>query len=68
MVEDLYHRIFLKCSGSRSPKKEAISKCWNIVTTILVCLSNELLDLRIVVEDAFNHPDKSNELYFWDIL
>ena len=62
VVEDLYHRMFLKCFGSQSSNKEAWATWWNIVTTLLVCLSDELRAVRLVVEDAFNHPDRENEL------
>ena len=33
--------------------------CWNIVTNLLVCLFDELRAVRVVDEDAFNHPDTS---------
>ena len=65
VVEDLYHLFCLKCFGSRITNKEAKAKCWNIVTTLLVCLFDELCDMRVVVEDAFNHPGIANELYVW---
>ena len=68
MVEDLYHRMCLKCFGSQSPNKEARATCWNIVTTLLVCLFDELRAVRVVAEEAFNHPDKANALYLWGIL
>ena len=68
VVEDLYHRLYLKCFGSRSPNKEARATCWNIMTTLLVCLFDELRAARAVAEDEFNHPDIANELYLWGVL
>ena len=68
VVEDLYHRIFRNCFGSRSPNKEARDTCWNIVTTLLVYIFGELCDFRVVAEDVFNHPDRSKELYLWVVL
>ena len=38
------------------------------MTTLLVCLFDELCAMIIVEEDAFNHTDRSNELYFWGVL
>ena len=68
MVEDLYHWLYLKCFGSRSPNKEAMATCWNIVTTLLVCLFDELHAARVVAEDAFNYPDRANEVYLWGVF
>ena len=62
VVEDFYHRLCMKCFGYRSPNKEATETCWNIVTTIIVCLFDELRAVRLVAEDAFNHTDRSNKL------
>ena len=42
VVEDLYHQLCLKLFDSRSPNKEARATCYNIVTTLLVCLFDEL--------------------------
>ena len=68
VVEDLYRRLCLKCFGYQSPNKEERSTCWNIVTTLLVCLFDELRTLIVVAEDAFNHPDRFNKLYLWGVL
>ena len=40
---------------------------WNIVTTLLVCLFDELR-ARVVEEDVFNHPDRANKIYLWGVL
>ena len=61
----MYRRLCLKCFGSRSPNKEARATCWNIVTTILVCLFYELRAVIVVAEDAFNHPGRANKPYLW---
>ena len=68
MVEYLYHRLCLKCFGSQSLNKEERATCWNIVTTILVCLFGELRDVRVVAEDEDNHPDRANEIYLRGVL
>ena len=62
VVGDLYHNLCLKCFGSKRPSKEARATCWNIATTLLVCLFDELRAVRVVSEDLFNHPDRANEL------
>ena len=67
-MEGLYHHLCLKCFGSLSPNKEARYTCWNIVTTIFVCLFDELLAVRLVVKDAFNYPGRANQLYLWGVL
>ena len=33
-----------------------------------MCLVDELRAVKVVVEEAFNHPDRSNKLYLWDVL
>ena len=38
------------------------------MTTLLVCLFDELRAVRVVAEDSFNHPDRENELYLWGIF
>ena len=38
------------------------------MTTLLVCIFYELLNVRIVTEDVFNHPDRSNEIYLRGVL
>ena len=68
MVEDLYHRLCLKCFIYRISKKEARATCCNIVTTIIVCLFDELRAVRVVANDMFNHTDRANELYLWGVL
>ena len=68
MVGDLYHRIYIKYFGYRSPNKDAKAPCWNIVTTPLVCLFNELHVVRVVADDALKNPDIENELYLWGVL
>ena len=45
-----------------------MATCWNIVTTLLVCLFDELRVVRVVAEDAFNHPDIANKLYLWGVF
>ena len=37
--------------------------CWNNVTTLLVCLFDELFTMRVVAEDTLNHHDIAHELY-----
>ena len=49
VVEYLYHWLCLKCFHSQSPKKEVRATFWNIVTTLLVCLFDELRAARVVV-------------------
>ena len=68
VVEDFYHRVFLKCFGSQSPNKEARATCWNVVTTLLVCLVDELHAVRVVTEDTFNCSDRENKLYLCGVL
>ena len=68
VMEDLYHHLCIKCFGSRSPNKEERYTCWNIVTTLFVCLLDELLAVRLVAEDAFNYPYRFNKLYLWGVL
>ena len=68
VAEDLYHHLYLKCFGSRSLNKEARATCWIIVTTLLVCIFDELHVVRVVADDAFNHPDRAKELYLWGLL
>ena len=36
--------------------------------SLLVCLFDEIRAVRVVAEDAFNHPDRANKLYLWGIL
>ena len=38
------------------------------MTNILVCIFYELSAVIVVAEDAFNHHDRSKELYLWGIL
>ena len=38
------------------------------MTTILVYLFDEIRAVRVVEEDAFKHPDISNEFYLWGVL
>ena len=38
------------------------------MTTLLVCLFDEIHAVRVVAEDAFDHPDRANELYVWGVL
>ena len=68
VVEDLYHFLCLNCFGSQSPYKEASSTCWDFVTTLLVFLFDELRDVKVVAEDAFNHIARSNKIYLWGVL
>ena len=68
VVEDLYDWLCLKCFGSQSPNKEARETCWNIATTLFMCLFDELRAVIVVVEDAFNHPDRANGLYLLGLL
>ena len=68
VMEGLYHHLCLQCFFSQSTNKEARYKCWNIVTTIFVCLFDELLAVRVVVKDEFNYPDRANKLYLWGVL
>ena len=42
--------------------------CWNIVTTILVYLFDELRSVRVVAEDVFKNSDRANELYLWVVF
>ena len=68
VVEDLYHPMCLKCFGSQGTNKEARDIFWNIVTTLLVFLSDKLCAVRVVSEDAFNYPDRANKIYLWGVL
>ena len=68
VVEDLYHWLCLQCFGSRSPNKEARATCWNIVTTLLVRLFDELCSVMLVTEDAFNHHDRDKKINLWGVL
>ena len=68
VVEDFYHRICLKCFGYRSPNKEARDMCWDVLMTLLVCIFDELRAVQVVAEDAFNNPDRANEIYLWSVL
>ena len=65
MVEDLYNWLCLKCFGYQSNNKEENATCWNIATTLLVCLFDEIRAVIVVAEDAFNHLDRANKLYLW---
>ena len=38
------------------------------MTTFLVCFFDELRYVRVVEEDAFNHPGRANELYLWGVF
>ena len=38
------------------------------MTTLLVCLSDELHAVQVVMYYAFNHPDRANEFYLWGVL
>ena len=38
------------------------------MTTLLVCLFDELRAVRVVAEDSFNHPGRVNEPYLWGVL
>ena len=68
VVDYFFHRLCLKCFGSQGPNKEARATCWNIVKTLSMCLFYELRAMRVVTEDTFNHPDRSNEIYLWGVL
>ena len=67
VVEDFYRWLFLGCFGSRSPNKEARATCCNIVTTLLVCLFDELQSVWVVEDYAFNRPDRANEIHLWGL-
>ena len=38
------------------------------MTTILVCLFDELSAVQVVAEDAFNNTNIENELYLWGVF
>ena len=38
------------------------------MTTLLVCLFDKLRAVRVVAEDAFNHPDRAKIIYLWGVL
>ena len=38
------------------------------MTTLLVCLFDELRYVRLVEEEAFNHYGRAKELYLWGVL
>ena len=38
------------------------------MTILLVSLFYELCAVRVVAEDAFNHPDRDYQLYLWVVL
>ena len=38
------------------------------MTTLLLCLFDELRAVRVVAEDAFNHTDRANEIYLWGVF
>ena len=38
------------------------------MTTILVCICDELRAVILLEEGGFNYPDRANELYLWVVL